>query len=729
MGEKVMVIRSRTSLACAATTVLLAASAVTASRVTAAAPASTFRPAATTEFTLITGERILETQGAGGRPEFAIASLGAAVFTYQVGAARYFIDSAAMPFVGSELDPTLFEQAASAGGAVAVVVDWHGHAAPRLPWLLEQRTIAAGVTGGLITATSGAALRSALVQEPASARGAWAGALSGVDRISSTAGATTPARQSPLFVQYTLTVDGIDGAGRPDTGDSVNILNTDSIEKFNGFAFWSRGVIKVSVPTGHYSLFGEFFAGGKTGGATLQFVIVNITVAANATVVMDARDATSAVSEATPLPTASGSGGIIWQRTDAAQAGSFAAGALWSIGGGSGTVRVYVSPTPAPKYGTQGWAVDYHLDSPASASSEYTYDLAFGSLGAIAARQRHVVTRAQLATVDTRYFSDVSDRLSAASRSGFLPWQALSVSEFDPLIAPVERTEYVLAGPDLSWGDTVVQDYTDFAGFVSDSFRQFAAGEPASEDWGRGPSGPSVAVDTGVVAPLQACPVCLEDNTLEFLIYPFGDNPPGHFGSPNEGAPGVTETDSAILERDGVTLISGTDPLGPVPVPPGPGHYVLSYSVAMSAPWWTLSTSTTTTWRFSTPRSLAGAPPAGWACFSGSSTGCSVVGLMFPDYEVPVSMLNQMASGPVSFTLGIDHVLGATIAVRQATVSVSFDGGATWHAAHVSSNGTGGFTVGYQDPPGPGAASLRIHVTDADGGVLDQTIVNAYGIS
>ena len=81
------------------------------------------------------------------------------------------------------------------------------------------------------------------------------------------------------------------------------------------------------------------------------------------------------------------------------------------------------------------------------------------------------------------------------------------------------------------------------------------------------------------------------------------------------------------------------------------------------------------------------------------------------------------------FHLGIDHVLGARIAIAGATVSVSFDGGVAWHPTHVTPDSPTGFTIGYQDPPAPGTASLRIHVTDTDGGSLDQTIINAYRIS
>jgi len=721
------VIRSRTVLVLAAVTSTLAATALGTARV-AAAPAFRATSAAptSTALTLITGERVLETQDASGHMRFSVESGGAPVIMDSFGSTRYLVDADALPFMGSELDPGLFSST-SATGSFAVTVDWHGTVAPAMPWLAGAKTIAAGVTEGTITASSGAAFRAALAAEPASARGAWTGALAGIDHISLT-GVTAPIRQSPNFVQYTLTVKGINAAGQPDTGDSLDVINVDNALKFVNFAFWEQGVVKLSVPTGHYSMFGEFFAVSKSGAVTVSMVVVNAVVKANTTVTVDARTATSRISVATPLPTDADSGNVLWQRGDATGVGSLSTAIGWSYGGGSLPVNVFVTPSPAPTVGTQAWVVSYHLDSPAAAPQMYTYDLIFGSQGAIAAHQRRTVTNAQLAAVTTAYYSDVPDLASAESRLAFFPWQFFAFGTFDNVSPPEQRTEYVTALPDIVWEQTVIQDAEDFAGLVSDSPTTFTAGEHTTADWGRGPSGPSVPVNLSPAFGLQACPACLENNTLELNIYPFGDNPPGHVGTPNTGAYGVTETDTTTLTRNGVTIASGTDPAGAIPVPAGPGNYSLKYDVAMSASWWTLSTATSTTWDFSTPYAFAGAPPPGWVCFSGLATGCSVVGLMFPDYELPLSLLNTMSAGPVSFHLGIDHVLGAAIALKAATVSVSFNAGASWHAASVSA-ASGGFTVGYTVPSTATTVSFRIHVTDADGSVLDQTIINAYGVS
>ena len=460
-------IRSRTVLTAAAVTATLAATALGAGRVAAASAIRATSAAPTsTALTLITGERVLETQDASGRMRFSIESRGAPVIMDSFGSTRYLVDADALPFMGSELDPGLFDSA-SASGSYAVTVDWHGAVAPAMAWLVGAKTIAAGVTEGAITASSAAAFRAALAAEPASARGAWTGALAGIDHISLT-GAAAPIRQSPNFVQYTLTVKGINAAGLPDTGDSLDVINVDNAEKFVNFAFWENGVVKLSVPTGHYSMFGQFFAVSKSGAVTISMVVVDTVVKANTTITVDARTATSRISVVTPLPTDADSGNVLWQRGDATGVGSLSSAIGWSYGSGLLPVNVFVTPSPAPKVGTQAWVVSYHLESPAAAPKVYTYDLIFGSQGAIAARQRRTVTNAQLAAVTTAYYADVPGGASAESRLSFFPWQIFAFGSFDNFSAPEQRIEYVTALPDIVWEQSVIQDANDFAGLASE---------------------------------------------------------------------------------------------------------------------------------------------------------------------------------------------------------------------------------------------------------------------
>jgi hypothetical protein len=698
----------------------------------AASPGGAPTRATVTRFTLVTGEQILQRTDAAGRESVEVAGAGGSpLLTYRLGSASYVVPAAAVPFLSGGLDPALFDTARLRGteiaGQVPVLVRWHGRSRPPMPWLVSPHAVGWGVTSGRVTSSSGKALERDLAAQPRASRIGWSGSLQGIDRIALDGGAANPP-PAPRFTMYTLTVNGIDASGAPDTGDSAFMLNVDNAAKFIAGAFWYHGVLKLSVPSGHYSAAGTFFAFSPTS-ASLRLTVLDFIVRGDTTVTIDARASTSPVSVSTPRAAPSGFGTVQWQRT-AVSGGGVGAGLGWSIGPSGPPTSVYVNPTPAPAVGGQSWLASFHLDSSAQGSGSYTYDLAFEAVGAIPSNQHYVVAPSQLAAVDTRYFSDVGGRATGEARPAFFPGQFFSFGSFDVFAAPLQRTEYVTALPVLVWFQQVVQSLTSFAGFFFDSGNVFNAGEATTADWSRGPAGPGVAAPGGGATFSQVCPACTEAGTLEFAIDPFGDNPPGHSGPPNIGAPGVSETDAFDLLRNGASIASGQDPLGVVvPVPPGPATYQLGYAVTMSAPWWTLSTSVTTQWTFRSPASTQGVPPPGWACFSGSATGCNVIGLMVPDYRIREDLTNHVATGATSFQLNIQHILDVAIAATRATVSVSFDGGLVWSAAHVTSNPAGGFTVSYTNPPGASTASLRIHVADADGGLLDQTIINAYAIS
>ncbi len=690
--------------------------------------------------TLVTGQRILQSTGTDGRLAVSAAASADAstpLLTFQANGALYVVPAVALHSFGAILDPSLFDTGAlsqaetGTPGQMAVQVQWHGAPTPAMPWLLHPVEVAAGVTDGVVTTSSGSGLQSAIS----------AGTLTGIDRISLTGVASHARRPSSGFTLYTLTVNGIDARGAPDTGDAAFLLNTGDARKSAGVGFesWYHGVFKASVPNGHYALLGDFvhFSGGATvngggppAGGDEHMAIVNFTVHGNTTITVDARTATARVTATPPLPTGVGSGSVTWQRNSQGSTGGTSFSTAWSIGGGAPPFKVYVSPGPAPKVGTQGWIASFHFDSPSSSPAAYSYDASYGGQGAIARNQRYAVKTSQLAIVATRYFSDVQGNPAMEVRQSFFPWQVFAFGEFDTFNAPLERTEYVLAGPDLLWLQQVVADAASFNGLTQDSDRVLVPRQESTADWNRGPIGPGVPVDTGAADAfpfVQGCPACTEAGSLEFEIFPYGDNPPGHFGFPNFPVPGLTETDAYTLTQDGVTISAGQDPLGiDVPTAAGPAHFQLQYSVATTATWRTLSTSQATTWTFSSPGSTSAPVPSGWVCFSGMTAGCSVVALMLPDYQLPEDDTGHVASGPVTFQLAISHILGVSIAVNSAQVNVSFDGGATWTPAHVTGSGANTFAVSYRDPAHAGTAAIRIHVTDAGGGVLDQTILNAY---
>jgi len=67
------------------------------------------------------------------------------------------------------------------------------------------------------------------------------------------------------------------------------------------------------------------------------------------------------------------------------------------------------------------------------------------------------------------------------------------------------------------------------------------------------------------------------------------------------------------------------------------------------------------------------------------------------------------------------------IKVTRASVSVSVDGGKTWHPATITGQG-GRYTATFTAPAGV-EVSLRTRAADAAGGAITETITNAYRTS
>ena len=67
------------------------------------------------------------------------------------------------------------------------------------------------------------------------------------------------------------------------------------------------------------------------------------------------------------------------------------------------------------------------------------------------------------------------------------------------------------------------------------------------------------------------------------------------------------------------------------------------------------------------------------------------------------------------------------IPVTSASVSVSFDGGKTWHQAKLVGH-DGSYTAVFTAPAGA-KVSLRTSASDAAGGSITETLMNAYQIS
>jgi hypothetical protein len=535
----------------------------------------------------------------------------------------------------------------------------------------------------------------------------------------------TPVVQ-PHFPMHTLTVDGVDAAGKPAGDALVDVVNVDDVRKFFGFQGFFKGVAKFSVPDGHYSAMSIFFSFNPNGPSTIRVVsLPQFTVAGDSSLTIDARTATSKLSVVTPRPATTQTQDVDIARTDAR-------GFSFSDGLTTGDDVVYVSPTVPVTVGQLHYSARWRL---AAANGSYTYDVQFPTDGAIPAVQHYVVTPGQLATVSSRYYSEVA-RTGFELRFSFLPWQFIAFGLDLPLPQPLQRTEYVTANPDIVWIQSVTAFTSDTGAFVGvdeDAPRIFSPGQRLTSAWNKQPIHPDVPVDVGTKFGVFGCPVCRLGDTVGLGLFPFADNAPGHVGFSDFDWPGLTESVSLTLYENGKQVAADPN-TGLYPLTPARADYRVVADTVRKAAYFQLSTSTHTEWSFASSHADgSGSLPAGWVCDLDGHTDCAVVPLMMARYDLPLSMSDRHAAGATSFDLAVDHLQGGpALPVSTAGVSVSYDDGATWVPATATALGGGRFRVAYVTPARTatnGYVAVKVNATDAAGGKLTQTVLRAYALS
>jgi len=92
---------------------------------------------------------------------------------------------------------------------------------------------------------------------------------------------------------------------------------------------------------------------------------------------------------------------------------------------------------------------------------------------------------------------------------------------------------------------------------------------------------------------------------------------------------------------------------------------------------------------------------------------------------IPATCAGTLAAVVVTTGLTVGHLQGAqAAAITKASVSVSFDGGTTWHPATITGSG-GSYTATFTAPAGA-RVTLRTRAADAAGGSVAETITSAY---
>ena len=687
------------------------------------------------QVTLVTGDVVTVSTSPDGRQQASVlrqspTGPGGQFQTFSLGADLYVVPQSAVPYLGTTMDLALFDVTKLAQAqSTTVQVTYRSSTAPSaVPGItITQRS---GTTAqGVVTPESGRAFGAALASQWIADHAApthTTGLFASVARI----GTVSAPVVQPQFAMHTLTINGRDGAGKKDNGDSVLVYNVDDLRAYAGSAYFVKGLAKVSVPAGHYAALSFFYdyPSRTVRGVTMpQFAVT-----ADATITLDARAATSPVSITTPHP-ATAAVNVVAVGRDDAVGGSASYTFL-----GDGTTTFLVQPTTKPiTIGQLHYYVYSRQFSAADAASPYTYDLEFPSDGAIPADQHYVVHDGDLAAIDSAYPASHENQQALDTRFGALPWQFFLFAADLTVSTPTQRTEYYSALPTLNWQGVYysVFDPATFSllGAYQSAWRTYSPGTSFATTWAGTPGHPR-PLEGDIYIGETVCPACISGAKLDLLSYPFADNSPEHFGFPDGTVDGLTESVAYGVYADDVPIKTGGFLDAEATIPSGTQRYRIDYNTVRSSADFTLSTDVQTRW--TVPATAAtSALPSGWVCTyrTGAPSDCGVLPLTTASYDLPVDLLGRLGSGATTGTLRLGHLAGAsTMAFNTVKVKVSYDGGQTWQAVTVTDQGSGNYGLAFTVPAATatnGFGALQISSRDAVGGTFDQTIQHAFAVA
>jgi hypothetical protein len=578
--------------------------------------------------------------------------------------------------------------------------------------------------------------RSVQRPDPAALRPARPPAAGMVIRL---AGPPGRAPAQPASRMYPLTIKGFSLAGTPDTGDLVQLFNVDNtalLDPQAGAGVFHDGVVKYSVPAGHYFAVAEFGGSGHTPGS--HFVILpQFSVTGNRTVTIRGRAADSKVTMVTPRPATAIDTGAWLLRTG--RSGPPIVLELYFPG-----TPVWLSPASTrPTVGTLRVAVNQHLESPPGRTVPYEYTLSYTDPAGIIPAQRYLVLAADLATVHERFYQSVPVSGGWAFNGSFpatnpnlgRAWFGFIEPAGPSLRFPGKLTEYA-GGTGTARMEWFGQYEPGSAPWQSGGLRLLRPGERLTENWSAYPLHPTANVlletEPNMFNTTQPSAV-RAGNTLRLEVDPFGDNQAGHEigGLLGGGVTGTYRIDQGGTKIAGGSAVTQTSPYGEfyttATLAQKPATVRFSLDLTRASKLFPLSTATKTVWTWASVPVKTAALPPGWSCAPLTrGRDCAIEPMMTLSYGV--AGLGLGGAAPAGRQ--VVHVLAGHLqavkaaAVTRASVSVSFDGGKTWHQARVSGPG-GSYAAVFTAPPGA-MVTLRASAADAAGGTVTETITRAY---
>jgi subtilisin family serine protease len=353
------------------------------------------------------------------------------------------------------------------------------------------------------------------------------------------------------------------------------------------------------------------------------------------------------------------------------------------------------------------------IDVTGTPQSPYSYQLLLPERGRIPADLTYDTRRLPMATVESEFHDLGTAAPAYEGRYAITPTGLAAFSAFRVIPTPLRRTDHVNTGSrgaEVTWRHEASADLSGWfaQGTMTGLARTYDPGQRAKEVWFGALARPAIPATDPSYA--FGAPANRANDALRIAVPQWSNGAADQYGWLDGGDRG-----HLTLRRDG-TVVGETDlPYAQFTVPGGEAAYQLGLDVSRDRPWWTTSTSTSTTWTFRSARPAAGT--------------VAVLPLLQAAYQLDTDLDNTMhARHAYPLVVKPGYQPGATgrgpLDVRAA---VSYDDGATWRVVPGRSAADGAVTLSV--PAAPGYASLRVTVTDKAGNRLDQTIVRAWRVA
>lgn len=642
--------------------------------------------------TLITGDRVRVTTYSDGR---AVATMlpgsphhGHAVKAIHTNNASYVI-----PWLPirerARLDASLFNVTAllaSPGDDIAVTVTFapgtRPHAVPGLT--LDASHARVTPDGSTLVPAHYATTGAGIPDLPST--------LSGVESIDLPSG--TPAAVPPGARTHLLTINVSDRQGDPLASGDAFVQNVDDGGAFSALIIITNGVGTVSVPEGNYAVL--------SGTFTRLIVAPDFAVVADTEISMN-------VASATVHPTESLSGYRASDTTvtfvrDAATHGGIGESFLSSRG-----FPFRLQPVPAHlDHGSAHSAVGASMGATdGSSTMAYLKDFRRGVPKSL--RFRH--DESEFAVVPQRFHANGPAGTHTSEAVSFAPFEFFGIEFAYDVPVPGERTLLLQGDPRLRWSqdfDAIVTRDGPLASLSKLS--RYTPGGALPVNFAHGPVGPGLEAAYDHVRTGPFCLLCRRGDLVHGFMPLFSGA-----GTAMEGLLWEPDMGSWKLTHARTTLDSGTNFLAPhVRLPAARQTYGLTATSHPSDPSWQLSTTVNDVWRFQ------------------SGNGDAVIPLLMPSYVPRTALDGTLRPGHVRWPLDFGNLGPVDSAVTHASVSLSTDGGRTWHRATVTRVDRNSFAVTYENPEGTGSAesmSLRVSATDVAGRTVTETAIDAYRLT